>query len=416
MTWKNGSLFLLISLLLPIPPAWSVISDDGLQEGHLSVNLIWDEEAPSGFTIELCDKKMSGLEDLRKHLDELGKDWMDTEVLIKPGKKIQYTQVVKVVDECIKAGFTHIVFGVMPSRLDEHKAYNLLFQALPLEENKNRDFKELLRKTVAQLKNRLDSLGMKEAEVRITDKRKILVHLPPVPGGMAGERIPNLLQAPGELEFLISADDEILEEKREELIRYLQTLEAEKGGWDFLTDLSGLTFSATHGERMATYRWVPYSSCYFKDEPPVNPLQPKKSFKDLGLDIDREPGAIHKYFELVKRYDDARWRFTTDDLESATSSADYMRNPAVGFTFKPSRKKDFRDFTRNHINQKMAIILEGRIQCNPVINSEIPGAGIISGPYPDGFSEDEQKVLVATLRSGRLMMALKTLSIEVRDE
>jgi len=410
MVWKY-------LLFLSLTIAWGISPDDDLQAENVRIRLVWDGEDPFGCTLELDDQKIPSLQALRIELDELAKISTDRILIIDAGRKVKYSPVAKVANEGMQAGFEQIAFTSPKTRLDERKAYRLLFHAVPLEKYKDRDLEELLNATVSKLKSRLVHLGISGATVDVTEKKRILVKLPPVPAEMAGEMIIRLLQAPGVLEFLLTEEDEVIvKEKREELIRYLEKLEADEGGWDLSSDLSDLTFSATEGERKVTYQWMPYSKSYIEEVQPVAALRPKQTLKGLGLDTDRSPESIHKYFELLKRYDDGQWRFSTDDLAMVTQGQDDMTNPAVRFEFKPSRREDFRNFTRNHVHQRLAMVLEDRIQCNPVIQSEIPGAGVISGPQPKGFTLEETRVLIATLRSGRLMMALEILKIDMDEE
>jgi len=86
----------------------------------------------------------------------------------------------------------------------------------------------------------------------------------------------------------------------------------------------------------------------------------------------------------------------------------------VGFAFKPGREADFAEFTAAHINKAMAIVLDGQINSAPVIQGEISGPGIISGPQPTGFTRIEQTNLLTVLRSGSLdvkpvMLSLNTI-------
>jgi len=56
--------------------------------------------------------------------------------------------------------------------------------------------------------------------------------------------------------------------------------------------------------------------------------------------------------------------------------------PVIEITFTPEGRKRFAEVTRQNIDKRLAIIVEGRIVSAPVIRSEISGGkGIISGNF-----------------------------------
>src|SRR5262249_40969765 len=76
--------------------------------------------------------------------------------------------------------------------------------------------------------------------------------------------------------------------------------------------------------------------------------------------------------------------------------------PAVGFVIHEGRKaQQFGDFTGKFVGKHLTILLDGQVQSNAVINSKIPGNGVIEGGS-DGFSQDELKRLISVIRSGSL--------------
>ena len=72
----------------------------------------------------------------------------------------------------------------------------------------------------------------------------------------------------------------------------------------------------------------------------------------------------------------------------------------VFFEFKPDRKPYFGAFTEKHVKEQMAIILDGRVNSAPVINSTLPGEGVIEGGGAGGFKEKEAQDLAIVLESG----------------
>jgi SecD/SecF fusion protein len=81
----------------------------------------------------------------------------------------------------------------------------------------------------------------------------------------------------------------------------------------------------------------------------------------------------------------------------------------VHFEIATSKKSAFGDFTQKHIDEQMAIVLNGEIATAPKINSKLPGSGIIEGGSA-GFTQKEVKDLVTVLRSGSLRVRPQLLS------
>lgn len=74
-------------------------------------------------------------------------------------------------------------------------------------------------------------------------------------------------------------------------------------------------------------------------------------------------------------------KFTGADLKPNASvvPGDVPSTFEVRFEIKESRKSEFATFTRNSVGRIMSIVLDGETKMAPVIRSEIPGAGVISG-------------------------------------
>jgi SecD/SecF fusion protein len=71
----------------------------------------------------------------------------------------------------------------------------------------------------------------------------------------------------------------------------------------------------------------------------------------------------------------------------------------VAFELKDHRKADFTRFTSRNVGKQMAIILDARMNSDPVIRSELPGHGVIEGGGA-GFQYEEANELRITLESG----------------
>jgi preprotein translocase subunit SecD len=93
---------------------------------------------------------------------------------------------------------------------------------------------------------------------------------------------------------------------------------------------------------------------------------------------------------------------TGRDLRSATPQMDEYNRPAVGFNFNTEGAQKFGAFTGANIGRQLAVVLDGRVQTAPRIESRIDYDGRITGT----FSAQEAADLALTLRSGALPASL----------
>ena len=91
-------------------------------------------------------------------------------------------------------------------------------------------------------------------------------------------------------------------------------------------------------------------------------------------------------------------------LDSVSAISDQLGQYQVSFTLKPDTTKLFADYTRSHIQQVLAIVLDKRVISTPVIQSEIPdGQGVITG----NFDQNSANTLAIQLRYGSLPVPVK---------
>ena len=76
---------------------------------------------------------------------------------------------------------------------------------------------------------------------------------------------------------------------------------------------------------------------------------------------------------------------------------------AVQFELRDAEKKAFHSLTQAHVGDYMAIILDGKVLMAPVIESPLPGSGIIRG----NFSQEEAIGLKVVLNSGALPVPIE---------
>ncbi len=93
---------------------------------------------------------------------------------------------------------------------------------------------------------------------------------------------------------------------------------------------------------------------------------------------------------------------TGDLLEDARLGFDNRNQPIVLFYWNTAGAKVFRDYTTDHIGQRMAAIIDNNVITAPTIQSTIGRQGQISG----SFSQQEAADLAISLRSGALPIPL----------
>ena len=91
-------------------------------------------------------------------------------------------------------------------------------------------------------------------------------------------------------------------------------------------------------------------------------------------------------------------------LDSVSVTQSQLGEYQVSFVLKPDQAKVFADFTRDHVNQYLAIVLDKKVISAPVIKSEISGgSGVISG----SFTQADANTLTIQLRYGSLPVPVK---------
>ena len=89
---------------------------------------------------------------------------------------------------------------------------------------------------------------------------------------------------------------------------------------------------------------------------------------------------------------------TGRDLQTARVGLGQFNEPVVRFFLKPEGARRFGEATGANVGRQLAILLDGRVQSAPVVQSRITDEGTIEGD----FSQQEVEDLVTVLRSGSL--------------
>ena len=103
--------------------------------------------------------------------------------------------------------------------------------------------------------------------------------------------------------------------------------------------------------------------------------------------------------------------FSGTEVASAPIGANQTGQRTVDFTLKSTGKDLFADYTRGHVNDFFAIVLDGTVISAPTINEAIPGGQVqISQNGIGGYPLAEAQNLVTILQFGQLPYPLTELS------
>src|SRR4051812_48069809 len=96
---------------------------------------------------------------------------------------------------------------------------------------------------------------------------------------------------------------------------------------------------------------------------------------------------------------------TGRDLRDATPTRDENNRPAVRFVLSSDGGRRFGAFTGAHVNDRLAVVLDNKVQEVAVIQEQIKDEGRITGQ----FTEQQSKDLAMILRSGALPAGIRYL-------
>jgi len=197
--------------------------------------------------------------------------------------------------------------------------------------------------TLETIRNRIDQFGVAEPVIQKQGSDRIVVELPGIDDP---ERVKNLIKVTAVLEFKLVKAGPLPDE---------QALLQEFGG---------------------------------------------KVPEDVEI-VKGDPKRGHQGFYLVNKVA----AITGKDLRTVRRGVDEWNNPAVHFTLTAEGARRFEQVTGQNVGKQLAIILDGKLQSAPVINSRISDSGIIQGR----FTPEEADDLVVILKAGALPAGIKYL-------
>jgi hypothetical protein len=105
--------------------------------------------------------------------------------------------------------------------------------------------------------------------------------------------------------------------------------------------------------------------------------------------------------------------FGWEGIESVEQRTDQQDRPMLNFTLKPAARQAFADYTTNHLQGYLAIVIDGRVALLPVINEPITGGevAISGGGLPGSPEATRFDEAIAVLVGGRLPEAWQGASV-----
>ncbi len=242
------------------------------------------------------------------------------------------------------------------------------------------DYKEkVIQQAIETIRNRIDEFGVSEPSISKQGTDRILVQLP----GMAdAERAKQLINTTAKLDFMI-VSNEIEPTKLRGLIA-----DAEKAG-DY--SLAKNKYS----------EYITKLNNDLKDKIPANTsVFYEKSENAKSMEVGAAPYLLKTDTHLGG-----------GDLDSASVGFDQYGGPEVLLRFNTAGATKFADLTGNHVNERMAIVLDRVIKSAPNIKGRIAGgsASITLGRGDSKRKMEEAKMISTSLRAGALPASLEQL-------
>ena len=145
---------------------------------------------------------------------------------------------------------------------------------------------------------------------------------------------------------------------------------------------------------------------HVRSPPNPAPVTTYETKEAATLEVGTPPGNLRvlRYVTGVDSEKDARWAIVEtpaivsgNDLRNATAipSAGGSTEYSVSFSLRPDGAKRLSSWTREHINEYLAVILNDEIESIAFVKSEMYDTGEISGRFTKQSAEDLAKVLTS---------------------
>lgn len=290
-------------------------------------------------------------------------------------------------------------------RLEAEGGIVLGYELLDADGHRVADASDRVAETIRDMRGWRNAVGLDDVSITLSSDGLMQV------GFVGQDRKPDVesfQQAFGparQLEFRVAlksdgSDDDLRDElsvsNEEQRLDALLVRPENLGGLPGAIDVSGLELRGL----ASSFRWYPYSDAQlaFRRTGTTDDSAATIDFAEL---IEEMPLSARDYV-LLELEESASGVFTGADVESAgyASQAD---GPALRVTMRASRQGAFGDWTEANEGRLMAMVVDGRIVCEPaMVIGRIERDFAVSSGRPGGFTKPEMRTYLGVLRRGSL--------------
>ncbi|MCD7937135.1 MAG: hypothetical protein LUG98_09775 [Tannerellaceae bacterium] len=282
------------------------------------------------------------------------------------------------------------------------------------------ELETISRNTYLTLLARLSRFGMEDAIPEYVNKGRFLITLP---GVKDTERIHSFLLSKGNLEFWETFDCSEIFSALESVDHYLasirqQAIQEDEAGLVLPEDenplfyLLNTAFSQGVDIGYAEEKDIDKLNEYFS-MPQVKDLLPRNLIFKWSAKPLQDNSSLFKLYDIKSTYYNYRPPLTGEVIIDTRSVVDtYCKTDSylIDVLLNKTGTEMFAKLTRDNIGREIAIVLDNRVCCAPIIQDEITGGYLkVSGD----FSKEEAEDLAAILKTGSLAAAVCVLEEEI---
>jgi SecD/SecF fusion protein len=313
-------------------------------------------------------------------------------------------------------GGMHVVLQVDKTKLKPEEAKDAVDRALEI------------------IRNRIDQFGVAEPLIQKQGEDRIIVELP---GLQDVERAQNLIGQTAQLEFrlfetpentkaVFAKIDEVLTPKKTAVTpaKGKEATQEKKMAKDLFSqetiDTTAQEEEAEATDKPFTSLLEPSGSDYYlvslEDKPRIDQyLKDPRIWEQIPEDdtlawaTGAEPfkGVDYQKLYLIKKKAELSGKYLTD----AREDYDQYRRPEVRFTLTKEGGRRFAQITGANIDKPLGIVLDGRVESNPIVRAKIRENGVIE--MGSGATIEDARDLAVVLRAGALPAPVKIIENRV---
>jgi protein-export membrane protein SecD len=265
---------------------------------------------------------------------------------------------------------------------------------LVMPEDYRNNFKDdAIEQAIDTIRNRVNSLGVTEPSITRRGQSDIVVQLPGL-GKEDRARAKDLIGQTARLRFRL-VDDEGTDQ-------FFRQFQGQLPTSDFKMRRMGGYITVTHPNKEKLDEFLSPKT----DDEHILGYEHQVRYKtDEQKEIDEEASFWRAHYIFSET------RLTGERVQDARVSVDQQtQKPVVSLTLDRRGAQKFGDLTREHVDERFAIMLDDEVQSAPVINEPIPGGRAqISMGQLRSYSEIQKEAqdLVIVLRHGALQAPIE---------